>query len=133
MAQIPVTKEPIGLSRIDGKRPDGATLIPLKRRKPLAWDVTVPDTYATSHLPETAESAETTANKPATNKISKYSTIVTTYHFVSMSVERGGPWNHESFQFIAEFGKRSSKITLEPFETQSLFQRMSISVTSECY
>ena len=28
MAQISATKEPIGLSRIDGKRPDGATLIP---------------------------------------------------------------------------------------------------------
>ena len=28
IAQIPATKKPIGLSRIDGKRPDGATLIP---------------------------------------------------------------------------------------------------------
>ena len=49
-AQIQATKEPIGLSRIDGKRPDGATLIPWKRGKPLTWDVTVPDTYAASHL-----------------------------------------------------------------------------------
>ena len=30
-AQIPATKEPIGLSRSDGKRPDGASLIPWKR------------------------------------------------------------------------------------------------------
>ena len=27
-AQIPASKEPIGLSRADGKRPDGATLVP---------------------------------------------------------------------------------------------------------
>ena len=43
-AQISATKEPIGLARIDEKRPDGATLIPWKRGKPLAWDVTVRDT-----------------------------------------------------------------------------------------
>ena len=49
-AQIPATKEPIGLSRIDGKRPDRATLIPWRRGKPLAWDVTVPDIYADNFL-----------------------------------------------------------------------------------
>ena len=35
-AQIPASKEPIGLSRADGKRPDGATLVPWTRCKPLA-------------------------------------------------------------------------------------------------
>ena len=44
-AQILTTKEPIGRSRIDGKRPDGATVISWKREKPLAWDVTIPDTF----------------------------------------------------------------------------------------
>ena len=112
-AQIPATKEPIGLSRIDGKRPDGATLIPWKRGKPLAWDVTVPDTYAASYLAETAESAGAAANKAAANKISKYSTLATTHHFVPISVETGEPWNPESSEFIAELGKRISQITLE--------------------
>ena len=79
-AQIPATKKPIGLSRIEGKRPDGAILIPWKRGKPLAWDVTVPDTYAASHIAEPAESAEAAANKVAANKISKYSTLATTHH-----------------------------------------------------
>jgi len=37
-------KEPAGLSRDDGKRPDGVTLLPWAKGKPLAWDVTVPDT-----------------------------------------------------------------------------------------
>ena len=34
-ANIPVTKEPNGLSRLDGKRPDGLTLIPWQSGKPL--------------------------------------------------------------------------------------------------
>ena len=41
--------------------------------------MTVPDTYAASHLAETAESAGATANKAATNKISKYSTLATSF------------------------------------------------------
>ena len=74
-AQIPATTEPIGLSRSDGKRPDGASLIPWERGKPLAWDVTVPYTYPASHIGETAENAGAAANKAATNKIAKYNSL----------------------------------------------------------
>ena len=38
---IPVTKEPNGLSRSDGKPPDGFSLVPWEEGKPLTWDVTV--------------------------------------------------------------------------------------------
>jgi len=38
-AGIPVTKEPTGLSRTDGKRPDGMTLIPWHAGRPVVWDV----------------------------------------------------------------------------------------------
>ena len=36
-----VAKEPVSLFRIDGKRPDGMTLIPWRAGKPVVWDVTV--------------------------------------------------------------------------------------------
>ena len=36
--------------RRDGKRQDGATLHAWVRGKPLAWDITVPDTHAQSHV-----------------------------------------------------------------------------------
>ena len=44
-AQVPAHKEPVGLFTQGGKRPDGATLIPWAKGKPLAWDVTVLDTF----------------------------------------------------------------------------------------
>ena len=47
-AQIPAHKEPTGLITHGGKRSDGATLISWSKGKPLAWDVTVLDTYADS-------------------------------------------------------------------------------------
>ena len=40
-AGFPVTKEPSGLFRSDGKRPDGLTLVPWSSGKALCWDVTV--------------------------------------------------------------------------------------------
>jgi len=43
-AGIPVTKEPVGLTRLDGKRPDGLTLIPWQCGESLTWNVTVVST-----------------------------------------------------------------------------------------
>ena len=53
-AQISAVKEPVGLSRSDGKRPHGATLIPWARGKALTWDVTVRDTFSQLHVDDTA-------------------------------------------------------------------------------
>jgi hypothetical protein len=49
-ADIPSIKEPSGLLRSDGKRPDVLTLIPWVCGKPLTWDVTVIDTVADSYI-----------------------------------------------------------------------------------
>ena len=49
-AQMPAVKEPINLMRDDNKRPDGTTLLPWAKGKPMVWDVTVSDTYAESTL-----------------------------------------------------------------------------------
>src|SRR6218665_2335797 len=44
-AGIPAIKEPSGLTRSDGKRPDGQTLIPWSGDRTLLWDATVRDTW----------------------------------------------------------------------------------------
>ena len=48
-AQISASNDPIRLSKADSKRSDEATLVPWIRGKPIAWDVTVPDTYEVSY------------------------------------------------------------------------------------
>ena len=70
-AQYPAVQEPVGLSRSDGKRPDGATMIPWKRRKPLASDVTIQDTFANSYIGETSMRATAAADRAAENKTTK--------------------------------------------------------------
>jgi len=60
-AGIPVSKEPAGLSRTDGKRPDGMTFIPWLAGKPAVWDVTVVCTSAVSYLNSSAREASAAA------------------------------------------------------------------------
>src|SRR6218665_1069847 len=45
-AEIPSIKEPPGLLRTDGRRPDGLTMIPWHAGRHLVWDVTVVDALA---------------------------------------------------------------------------------------
>jgi len=69
----------MGLLRQDGKRPDGTTILPWSRGKPLAWDVTEPDTYADAHVSNTA--METGAVKPCTSETNKCGQLSSTFVF----------------------------------------------------
>ena len=53
-AGLPVTKEPLGLFRSDGKRPDGLTLDPWSSGKALCWDVTVTSQWHVHWLTHTS-------------------------------------------------------------------------------
>ena len=125
-AQVPACKEPVGLSRIDAKRPDGATLVPWARGKPMACDVTVPDTYAQSHVNGTSIKAGTAADSAAAAKNAKYTDIANTHMFISVAIETDGPWNVEAIELIQEIGRRITLINGESRETEYLFQRISI-------
>jgi hypothetical protein len=53
-AEVSAVTEPAGVSRTDGKRPDGVTLVPWQAGRTAVWDVTVIDTLATPYLPSTS-------------------------------------------------------------------------------
>jgi len=64
----------VGLFRQGGKCPDGITILPWSRGKPLAWVVTVPDTYADAHVSNTAMETGAADSLAATNKTNKINT-----------------------------------------------------------
>src|SRR6218665_907291 len=74
-AGFPATKEPTGLARSDGRRPDGVTLILLEGGKCLAWDAAVIDTLAEPYCTRSAEAAGAAAEIAADRKASKYPDI----------------------------------------------------------
>ena len=106
-------KELVGLSSSDSKRPDGATLIPWTRRKPVAWDVSVPDTYANSYIADTATTALAAANRAAESMTAKYQELAKTHQFAPIAIETGGAWNEKAVEFISEVGRRITEVTKE--------------------
>ena len=73
-AGIPYTKEPLGLSRSDGKLPGGLSLVPWEAGKPLTWDVqSCP--LADSYVAAAAREAGSAVEEAATRKSVKYSNI----------------------------------------------------------
>jgi len=110
-------KEPVDLTRDDGKRPDGVTLLPWARGKPLALDVTVTDT---------ATIAEAAADKAESTKEAKYRQLANSHIFVPVVVETAGTWNHLAVELIQKLGRRISAVTQDTRETGFLFQRLSV-------
>ena len=98
--QIPSVKEPVGLLRQHGKRPDGTTSLPWSRGKPLAWDVTVPDTFADAHVSNTAMETGAAASFAATNKTNKYSQLSATHVFTLVAIETAGAWHHQAVELV---------------------------------
>ena len=121
-------KEPAGLSHDDGKRPGGVTLLPWAKGKPLAWDVTVPDTYADSHLADTATTAAAAADKAASNKVAKYRQIANSHIFVPVVIDTAGTWNHQAVELVQELGRRMTAVTGDTRQATYLFQRMSVAL-----
>ena len=119
-AQMPAVKEPINLMRDDNKRPDGTTLLPCARGKPMAWDVTVPDTYAKSHIGSTATKPGAAAQKTAQNKIDKYSKLASTHIFYPFARETAGTWHERVIELTQEIGRRITTITEDTRETSYL-------------
>ena len=116
------------MSRTDGKRPDGLTLIPWRKGRSLIWDVTVIDTVAPSYFYATSAVAGAAAELADTRKNSKYSQLLANHHFVPLAFETLGPINNSGLEFIKELGKSLTLITGDPKESCYLLQRLSVTM-----
>ena len=89
----------------------------------MAWDVTVPDTYAESHIGSTATKPGAAAQKTAQNKIDKYSKLATTHIFYPFAIETAGTWHEMAIELSQEIGRCITTITED-----TLFQRLSMAL-----
>ena len=125
---MPSTKEPAGLLRTDGKRPDGLTNVPWQAGKSAVWDVTVADTLADSYLASTSMTAAAAAQLAATRKETKYVDLLTTHHFFPLAFESMGPIGSKATIFLKELGRCLTLATDNLLETAHLFQRLSVAL-----
>jgi len=128
-AETPTVKEPQGLSRDNGKRPDGLTLVPWQSGRSATWDVTAAYTLATSYVSQNALQAGSVASA---RKKTKYSTLSASRHVFSVAVETLGSLSDEAHSLIAEIGRRATLCTADQreyvpvptyFRGNSAFQR----------
>ncbi|XP_063631534.1 uncharacterized protein LOC134802767 [Cydia splendana] len=126
-ANVPCMLEPPGLSRSDGKRPDGLTLVPWQRGKCLLWDATCVSTFAASHIGRTVRAAGAAAEVAALRKREKYAEL-DGYLFVPLAVETAGCWCSEAREFFKEVGNRLRDRGLDPRSGSFLVQRLSIAI-----
>ena len=80
-AKIPSILEPTGLGRTAAIRPDGMTIYPWKIGKPLAWDVTVSDTFADTYIGRTSAAVGKAAEQNETRKVNLYSELEDRFFF----------------------------------------------------
>jgi len=126
-ASIPVTKEPVGLLRSDGKRPDGLTLVPWQSGKPLTWDVTVTHTLAASYLSSSAREASAAAELAANRKSAKYADLPQS-PFSAYRPGYLGSMNSSTVSFFSDLSRRISTISGDIRESSYLFQRIAIAI-----
>ena len=126
-AKIPARLEPSGLLRLDGKRPDGVTIV-------LVWDATCPDT-----LPPpiwVAMAAGEIAAMVDARKCSKYSALPTTHFFVPLAIETPGAISPKSLKTLGKCLRRESG---DSHAAANLLQRLppatliSCSTAWKCY
>ena len=124
-AGFPSVLEPTGLSRDDGRRPDGATTIPWKRGLALTWDFTCADSFAPSRIEKMVTNA---SDERETIKIKMYEGISHHHIFEPVSTESLGVWGKSTIKFLKEIGKLLIAKTGETRAGYFFRQRLSVAV-----
>ena len=127
-ANIASTLEPAGLSRSDGKRPDGCTAFPWSQGKCLVWDFTCSDTFAPSHTNLASQGPGMIAKAAETKKHSKYKQLSRDFIVLPIAVETMGIWANEAENFFKLLGKKLATSSGEPRSKCFLMQRLSIAI-----
>ena len=127
-ADVPAQLEPHGLSRSDGKRPDGVTIIPWRNGRSLVWDVTCRDSFAPTYLHLSSSRAGSVADQAAMDKQRKYSDFARSYHFVPIAVESSGAFGKDALEFFQDLGRRTKSQTKDVLSYHKLCQRISVTI-----
>ncbi|ESO07166.1 hypothetical protein HELRODRAFT_170475 [Helobdella robusta] len=106
-ASIPALKQPSGIAAHDGKRPDGCTLIPWRAGRCLAWDVTIPGTFAERYVQLTSKESGLAATRASDEKIKKYDGALPSMEFYRFVSRSSAPWTVTPPGFSIEFAKIS--------------------------
>ncbi|KAJ4434286.1 hypothetical protein ANN_22838 [Periplaneta americana] len=128
---VPSILEPSGISRSDGKRPDGLTLVPWRVGKSLIWDSTC--VYTLPHLSSTSKTPGSAAESAAVSQHHKYKHLEDNYTFVPFAVETFGSRCSEAKALISTIGRSLVQLSGDPRSSQYLRQGIGIAIQRVLY
>ena len=103
----------ISLPQSYDRRSYRATLIPLPPCKPIAWDDTVPGSFALSQLQAMFLNAGAVIDNETKGKSNKERDLSSMQIFIPVVIETGGSWNTHSIELVQENCKRISLVNSE--------------------
>ena len=127
-AGIPARLEPPGLTRTDGKRPDGSTLFPWAEGRLMAWDVTCVDPICTSYVAASSKSALAAATAAETRKFRKYSTLPSDYVFAPLAFETLGGLGPSCARTLSQLGTLLCQKKSDPAQASLLYRALSVAL-----
>ena len=125
---VPSSLEPTGISRGDGKRPDGITLFPWKNGRCLVWDATIVDTFADTHLAACSLEPGAGAGVAEERKRVKYRGISDSHIFEPVAFETTGAAGPTTLRLIKEIGRRLTRESGDNREASWFRQRISVAI-----
>ncbi|XP_069948689.1 uncharacterized protein [Cherax quadricarinatus] len=121
-ARCPAQREPqVQRSDRSQKRPDGATMLPWKDGKQIAWDYKCAATLADTYLPYSVVEGGGAASHRETQKIRKYEDLPSCYNFIPIGSETLGAWGKCALKFLIELGEKLIIETKDHRATSFLF------------
>ena len=127
-AKIPSRLEPSGLSRSDGKRPHGMSIVPWRSGRLLVWDTTCPDTFVASYRSLATSEAGRVAALAEDRKAQKYAHLTPSYLFTPVAIESAGAIGPQSWAFLKELGRILRQETGGAKSASYLLEQLSVAV-----
>ena len=125
----PLTVEPTGLSRSDGKRPDGVTIASCMEDRPHACMGCFLHRHICHISPSTdCHRGKSCAGLTEQRKRNKYESLARTNNFIPVVVETSGAFGTEALDLFAEIGRRIHAITHEAKSRAILIQQMFVAL-----
>ena len=120
--------EPRGLSASDDRRPDGITVSAVEGDKPAAWDATVNQTCAPSHLRTALSGPCALADHAAKLKVTKYCNLSFRYKVVPFAVETYGAMFKEAQALTDALSKKAKEASCDRRVRMLFYRRVQAAV-----
>ena len=96
--------------------------------KTLCLDCTYVNTFASTHVNESAARAGSAADAAETVKRSKYRSLTDSYQFEAVAIETVGTYSEGTKNIVRDIGRRLAEATGDQRETFWFMQRLSLAV-----